>query len=139
MTQKILVVEDDPISQRLMVETLQRGHYEVITASNGLEGVKKAQREGPDLVVLDVMLPGIDGFEICYRLRASSQTAQLPILMVSAKSDQIDKETGLKVGADDYMTKPILPKEVLDKIGALLAKKSGSREPEGSNRPPRAA
>jgi len=129
MTPKILVVEDDPISLRLMVETLQRGHYEVVTATNGLEGIKKARTQSPDMVVLDIMLPGIDGFEICYRLRADPKTAPLPVLMVSAKSDQIDKETGLKVGADDYLTKPILPMEVLGKIETLLAGKSARRKP----------
>ncbi len=123
MDKKILVIEDDPASLRLMMYTLQHEGYQVITAANGLEGLRKALKEKPDLLILDVMLPGIDGFEVCHRLRAESQTAHLPILMLSGKAQEIDKATGLKVGADDYITKPVTPSETASRVRALLAQK----------------
>jgi two-component system cell cycle response regulator len=98
----------------------------VITASNGLEGIRKAAKESPDLVILDVMLPGMDGFEICHRLRSEPATARLPILMFSAKAQEIDKNTGLKVGADDYLSKPAAPADILNHIEKLLAEKEHS-------------
>jgi len=103
--------------------SLRHEGYEVIAALNGLEGIRKAHNDRPDLVILDVMLPGMDGFEICHRLRAEPDTAQLPILMLSAKAQQIDKDTGLKVGADDYLPKPAAPAEIINRVEALLAKK----------------
>ena len=123
LKKKILVIEDDPGTLRLMVYTLQHEGYRVITAANGLEGLRKALKENLDLVVLDVMLPGVDGFEICHRLRAEPQTAQLPILMLSAKAQEVDKATGLKEGADYYLTKPVVPSEVISRVGILLAHK----------------
>jgi len=127
MNEKILVVEDDPGALRLAQYVLQYEGYEVLTATNGLVGLKKAQTEQPDLVVLDVMLPGIDGFEICHRLRANPQTAQLPILMLSAKAQAVDKTTGLKVGADDYLTKPADAAEIVRRVKKLLAEKATPR------------
>jgi len=123
LSKKILVIEDDPGSLRLIEYTLEQEGYQVLTAPNGLEGLRKALKENPDLVVLDVMLPGIDGFEICHRLRVEPQTAQLPILMLSAKSQEVDKATGLKEGADYYLTKPVVPSEVINRVGILLAHK----------------
>jgi two-component system, OmpR family, alkaline phosphatase synthesis response regulator PhoP len=129
MNNKILIIEDDPATSRLVDYSLRHHGYQVITATNGLEGVRKAQTEAPDLVILDVMLPGIDGYEICHRLRADAATAGLCILMFSAKAQEIDKETGLKVGADDYLTKPAAPAEIVARVERLLNKK---------NPPPRA-
>lgn len=103
--------------------SLRHEGYEVVSASNGLEGIRKAHNDRPDLIILDVMLPGMDGFEICHRLRAETATAQLPILMFSAKAQEIDKDTGLKVGADDYLPKPAAPAEIINRVEALLAKK----------------
>jgi two-component system alkaline phosphatase synthesis response regulator PhoP len=123
MEKKILVIEDDPATSRLVDYSLRHEGYQVITASNGLEGVRKALSESPDLVILDVMLPGMDGFEICHRLRSEPTTAHLPILMFSAKAQEIDKETGIKVGADDYLTKPAAPAEIVSRVEKLLAKK----------------
>lgn len=123
MEKKILVIEDDPATSRLVDYSLRHEGYQVITASNGLEGVRKALSEAPDLVILDVMLPGMDGFEICHRLRSEPTTANLPILMFSAKAQEIDKETGIKVGADDYLTKPAAPAEIVSRVEKLLAKK----------------
>lgn len=123
MEKKILVIEDDPATSRLVDYSLRHEGYQVITASNGLEGVRKALSESPDLIILDVMLPGMDGFEICHRLRSEPTTANLPILMFSAKAQEIDKETGIKVGADDYLTKPAAPAEIVSRVEKLLAKK----------------
>ena len=121
MNKKILVIEDDPIALRFTRYTLSQESYQVITAPNGLEGLRKAQAEKPDLIILDVMLPGIDGFEICHRLRAEPETARIPILMLTAKAQEADRQTGLKMGADDYLTKPALPAEIIRRVQALLA------------------
>jgi two-component system alkaline phosphatase synthesis response regulator PhoP len=121
MANRILIIEDDPAVLRAMSFMLEKEGYEVLTATNGLEGLNKAKGENPDLLILDVMLPGIDGFEICHRLRAESQTARLPILMLSAKGQAADKAMGLQVGANEYLTKPVERLVLLDKVKALLA------------------
>jgi DNA-binding response OmpR family regulator len=120
MAKRILIIEDDPAVLRAMSFMLEKEGYEVLTATNGLEGLTKAKGENPDLLILDVMLPGIDGFEICHRLRAESQTAQLPILMLSAKGQAADKAMGLQVGANEYLTKPVERLVLLGKVKALL-------------------
>jgi two-component system alkaline phosphatase synthesis response regulator PhoP len=132
MTKKILVIEDDPAISRLVDYSLRHEGYEVIAATNGLEGIRKANQEAPDLVILDVMLPGMDGFEICHQLRSEPETAGLPILMFSAKAQEIDRNTGLKVGADDYLPKPAAPAEIVNRVAKLLAKKE--RDVKGEER-----
>jgi DNA-binding response OmpR family regulator len=127
MNERILVIEDDLGALRLAQYVLQYEGYEVLTATNGLAGLKKAQSEQPDLVILDVMLPGVDGFEICHRLRAEPQTAQLPILMLSAKAQAVDLAMGLKVGADDYLSKPTDAAEIVRRVKKLLAGKAKHR------------
>ena len=127
MSKKILVIEDDDIALRLIDYTLRKEGHEVLLAKNGLEGISKAQSEEPDLVILDIMLPGIDGFEVCHRLRAEPQTAYLPILMLSGKAQETDKATGMKVGADDYVTKPVAPRELVSRIESLLARKTAAK------------
>ncbi len=124
MQKKILVIEDDPATSRLVDYSLRHEGYQVFTASNGLDGIRKAHNEIPDLIILDVMLPGIDGFEICHQLRSEPDTNKLPILMFSAKAQEIDKNTGLKVGADDYLSKPAAPADIVSHVEALLAKKT---------------
>jgi DNA-binding response OmpR family regulator len=126
MTKKILIIEDDPATQRLVDYSLKQEGYQVITASNGLDGIRKAIGLSPDLVILDIMLPGMDGFEICYRLKSEPATAQIPILMFSAKAQEIDKGTGKRVGADDYLTKPSAPSEIISHVEKLLAKRKGT-------------
>jgi DNA-binding response OmpR family regulator len=128
MEKKILIIEDDPATLRLVDYSLKQEGYQTITAANGLDGIRKALAEAPDLVILDVMLPGMDGFEICYRLRSEPATAQLPILMFSAKAQEIDKETGTRVGADDYLTKPSAPAEIVAHVEKLLSTKRVARE-----------
>lgn len=122
MGKKILVIEDDPAISRLVDYSLKHEGYDVTTASNGLEGIRKAHYEAPDLVILDVMLPGMDGFEICHQLKSESDTSKLPILMFSAKAQEVDKDTGLKVGADDYLPKPAAPADIVNRVEKLLQK-----------------
>ena len=117
---KILVIEDDPGASRLASYALEFEGYKVITAMNGLDGLKKAQNDGPDLIILDVMLPGIDGFEICRRLRTDEKYKDIPIIMLSAKVQESDKATGLKVGANEYLTKPIDPHDLITHVKNLL-------------------
>jgi two-component system alkaline phosphatase synthesis response regulator PhoP len=121
ISKKILIVEDDPSVLRATSYIMEKEGYEVLTAQNGLEGLKKARESNPDLLILDVMLPGIDGFEICYSLRGEPETADLPILMLSAKGQEVDKATGLKMGANDYLTKPVDRVVLLEKVASLLA------------------
>ena len=127
MAEKILVVEDDPAALRLVSYTLESADYQVTSAVNGVEGLRKAQQELPDLVVLDVMLPGIDGFEVCHRLRSNStaRPGRLPILMLTAKSQEADRAAGDKVGADLYLTKPAPPEEITAAVQSLLAQRGG--------------
>jgi DNA-binding response OmpR family regulator len=122
MSKKILIVEDDPSFSRAINHIIQKEGYDVITAANGLAGLRMAQEEKPDLLVLDVMLPGLDGFEICFRLRQAPLTAALPIIMLSAKGQDSDRTTGLGVGANEYLTKPVNRELLLEKITALLGK-----------------
>lgn len=126
MGKKILIIEDDPIATRLIEYILKQRGYQVLTASNGLEGLQVAQNEEPDLIVLNVMLPGIDGFEVCHRLRAEPQAAQPLILMLSGRAQQVDIANGLNMGADDYLTKPAAPSEIVSRVESLLARKAGA-------------
>jgi DNA-binding response OmpR family regulator len=123
IAKRILIVEDDLAVLRATSYILEKEGYEVLSAQNGLEGLKKAKDSNPDLLLLDVMLPGIDGFEICHSLRGESETANLPILMFSAKGQETDKATGLKVGADEYITKPVDREVLISKVAAWLSAK----------------
>jgi len=120
IAKKILFIDDEPGYTRAMTYALEKEGYEVISAANGLQALIKAQKGNPDLIILDVMLPGIDGFEVCSRLRNDPQTSHIPIIMVSAKGQDSDKSTGLKVGALDYLTKPVDNSALLGKIDVFL-------------------
>ena len=120
MARKILVVDDETVLLETIVYNLEQSGYQVVTASDGLSALDIANREFPDLIVLDIMLPGIDGLEVCRRLRREDRTATTPIIMLTAKGDEIDKVVGLEVGADDYVTKPFGRRELLARIRALL-------------------
>ena len=127
MGHKILVIEDDPSAARLVEYALEREGYEVVTAQNGVEGLRKVKEDGPDLVVLDVLLPGLDGFELCHRLRADPRTKDLPVLMLSGKVRETDRATGLKVGADEYLTKPADPGDLTSRVETLLARRNAEK------------
>jgi two-component system alkaline phosphatase synthesis response regulator PhoP len=123
---RVLVVDDDQKTVELVKLYLNRDGYRVLTAYDGDEALRKAREEHPDLIVLDLMLPGIGGLEVCRTLREESD---LPILMLTAKTTEQDKLTGLDLGADDYMTKPFSPKELAARVRALLRRIPGERGP----------
>ncbi len=122
MSQKILVVDDELAIVKLVGLMLQRRGYEIIAARSGDRALVKAQTENPDLVILDVMMPDMDGYEVCRRLRANPATAGLPIIMFTAKTMVDDKVAGFQAGADDYLTKPIHPEELVSRIEAVLSR-----------------
>jgi DNA-binding response OmpR family regulator len=114
---RILVVDDDTELQQLLGYVLRREGHDVSEAATGEDALRLAQRSAPDLVILDLMLPGIDGFTVCHRLRIARS---IPILMLTGRADEGDKIRGLDTGADDYLTKPVSPAELLARIRALL-------------------
>ncbi|MDY7079510.1 MAG: response regulator [Chloroflexota bacterium] len=121
MKPTILVIEDDPKSVRLVTLILHREGYQTVVATNGLQGLKIAQENPPDLILLDLMLPGMDGFEVLHRLRAEARTSDVPVIIISAKAQITDKQTAIKVGASAYLTKPYRRAELLPLIASLLS------------------
>ena len=128
MVERILIVDDDVDTLRLVGLMLQRQGYQVIAASNGSQGLTKAFEDRPDLILLDVMMPDMDGYEVTRRLRKNPATASIPILMFTAKTQLDDKVAGFEVGADDYLTKPTHPTELQAHVKSLLARAA----PKGS-------
>lgn len=117
---RILVVEDEKDILDLIAYNLEREGFRVDTALSGEEGLRKAKAEPPDLVVLDIMLPEMNGIDVCRSLRADQQTDKIPIIMLTAKNDDIDVVTGLEVGADDYVTKPFSPRVLVARIRSVI-------------------
>ncbi len=117
---KILVVDDEPNIVKLVSFILANNGYDVLEASSGAEGIKKAKAEKPDLIVLDVMMPKMDGFEAARKLRADKATSSIPILMLSSKAQFEDKMKGIDSGAMDYVTKPFDKQELLEKVQECL-------------------
>lgn len=126
---KLLVVEDDQILLETLEYNLAAEGYKVLKATSGFEALELARKEKPELVVLDVMLPGIDGFEVCRILRRESS---VPVLMLTARTAEIDRVVGLEVGADDYLTKPFSMRELLARVKALLRRVRLDREVHGT-------
>jgi DNA-binding response OmpR family regulator/cellulose biosynthesis protein BcsQ len=120
MAKKILIIEADPTALRLTEYTLKQRGHQVLTTCNGLEGIITAQKEAPDLIILDVMLPGIDGYEVCKRLRSGPQTAEIPILIISGKAREEDIAIGFRAGASDYLPKPATPSTIITHVERLL-------------------
>ncbi|HWO94238.1 MAG TPA: response regulator, partial [Dehalococcoidia bacterium] len=114
---RVLVVEDDETLRESLRYTLSRDGYEVVAAADGPAGLRVAREDEPDLVILDLMLPGLDGLEVCRQIRRSSQ---VPILMLTAKREEVDRVVGLEIGADDYVAKPFSMRELLARVRALL-------------------
>lgn len=117
---KILVVEDEPDIRKLVQYNLAQERFKVLEAENGEEALKLVQRDRPNLVILDLMLPGLSGLELCRILRDRTDTAQVPILMLTAKAGEADKIVGLEMGADDYLAKPFSPRELVARVRAIL-------------------
>jgi len=120
MKQKILVVDDEPEAVELVEFNLKQAGFDVTTAADGAEALKKAKANLPALMVLDLMLPEIDGLEVCKLLRRDAATVKIPILMLTAKAAEIDRVLGLELGADDYVTKPFSPRELVLRVKKLL-------------------
>jgi DNA-binding response OmpR family regulator len=117
MSEKILIVEDETALQETLAYNLQKQGYEVEIAGTGPAGIQSARSSHPDLILLDIMLPGMDGFEVCRILRQEMNT---PVLMLTARDDEIDRVVGLEVGADDYLTKPFSMRELMARVKAML-------------------
>ncbi|MFQ5610751.1 MAG: response regulator [Anaerolineae bacterium] len=127
----ILVVDDDPTALKILGLALQNAGYRVILASHGQEALQKAGRQKPDLIILDVMMPEMDGYEVCRRLRQNPTTQRTPVIMLTAKSLVEDKVEGFEAGADDYVTKPVVPAELLARVRAQLLRSQASTRPRG--------
>lgn len=121
MTQSVLVVDDEPMARTLLRLMLVRAGFQVSEAEDGYDALDKVQRSKPDLVLLDVMMPGIDGFTVCETLRSKTDTSALPVIMLSAKTDLHSINRGLQVGATRYLTKPISPDELARQVRDVLA------------------
>jgi len=117
---RLLVVEDDPDISMLLAHSLGRAGFAVETLSSGTEVLAEARRRTPDLILLDLMLPGLDGLEVCRALRADPATAAMPVIMLTARAEESDRIVGLELGADDYIIKPFSPNEVVARVRALL-------------------
>lgn len=130
---KILLIEDELLIQELVTFNMEHEGYTVKIAGDGKSGLEMVSTEMPDLILLDLMLPELDGYEVCKAIRGNKETAHLPIIMLSARDDVVDKVVGLELGADDYITKPFSPRELLARVKARL------REDKRNNAPPKAA
>ena len=131
MSQHLLIIEDDERLARMVVEYLSQSGYQVSHAGDGRSGLGALQAGAPDLLILDLMLPDMDGLEICRRVRAlPGAAAQVPVLMLTAKGDPMDRIIGLEMGADDYLPKPFEPRELLARIRAVLRRRGGGQAPE---------
>jgi DNA-binding response OmpR family regulator len=132
--QTVLVVEDDPDLRDLLVYHLQREAFAVHAVGDGEKAVQHALRQRPDLVLLDLMLPGMDGLEVCRRLRAEEGSPHVPVIMVTAKGGETDVVLGLEMGADDYITKPFSPRELVARVRALLRRQDREKKSQERKR-----
>ncbi|WP_048760872.1 MtrAB system response regulator MtrA [Corynebacterium vitaeruminis] len=123
MSSKILVVDDDPAIAEMLTMVMEREGFDTVVVDDGLEAVKAAERENPDLILLDLMLPGMGGVDVCRNVR---ETSAVPIIMLTAKTDTVDVVLGLESGADDYVTKPFKPKELVARVRARLRRQEDS-------------
>lgn len=120
MTWSVLVVDDEPMARTLLRLMLVRAGFEVVEAEDGFDALEKLKVDAPDIMILDVMMPGMDGFTVCQTVRADSESNDLPIIMLSAKTDLESVNKGLRVGADKYLTKPISPEELTREVQDML-------------------
>ena len=125
---KIQIIEDERDIVEMVEYNLKEEGYDVISSFDGQKGIEQARKEKPDLIILDLMLPSIDGFEVCKVLKGQQSTAHIPIIILSAKSRETDKVVGLELGADDYVTKPFSPRELIARIKVVLRRRS-EKEP----------
>lgn len=128
--EKILIVDDEEHIIELLKFNLLNSGYEVLTANNGVDAVKIAKAEKPNLLLLDLMLPGIDGFDVCKEIKRNNEMKNTTIIMLTAKGEELDKILGLELGADDYITKPFSVRELLARVKAVLRRSNSFNEPE---------
>lgn len=128
---KLLIIEDDRSLIEVLKYNLDQAGYSVMVAQDGQDGLNQARLQLPDLILLDVMIPVVDGIEVCKRLRANPDTAEIPVLMLTAKSEESDQLIGFSVGADDYVVKPFSVKILLQRIKALIRRKAAAQEAGG--------
>ncbi len=133
---RILVVDDEPCILQLVSFNLEKAGYKVESCEDGLIAMNKIISDPPDLLVLDLMLPGMDGLEVCKNVRQLENTRTLPIIMLTAKVEEIDRVVGLEIGADDYMTKPFSPRELVARIKSLLRRTQGILEESTATQKP---
>jgi len=126
MAKTILVVDDEPDLVEVVRYNLEQAHYRVVTATSGSAALKQARKANPDLIVLDIMLPDLFGTEVCRTLRTDPRTRAIPIIFLSAKGEEVDRIVGLELGADDYLTKPFSPRELVLRISAILRRATTS-------------
>ena len=126
----ILVIDDEKDLIELVRYNLEKEGYDAIAASDGQSGLEIAQRHKLDLIVLDLMMPGMDGLEVCRRLRSDARTGRVPLIMLTAKATEADRIVGLELGADDYITKPFSPRELVARVKAILRRTASHAEPE---------
>jgi two-component system phosphate regulon response regulator PhoB len=131
MNSTVLIIEDERDLAQLIAYNLQQEGYRTKVCGDGEEGYEKALRETPELIILDLMLPKMNGLEVCRKLRSHPQGKNLPVLMLTAKGEEIDRVVGFEVGADDYMVKPFSPRELVLRVKAIL-KRTGDEKGEGS-------
>jgi two-component system, OmpR family, alkaline phosphatase synthesis response regulator PhoP len=124
---RILVVDDEIYIVHILDFSLGMEGYEVITALDGEQALEKARAEKPDLIVLDIMMPKLDGYETCKILKADAETKEIPVILLSAKGRNVDQKIGFEVGADDYITKPFSPRKLVERINAILGQSSSQR------------
>ncbi|HXS81998.1 MAG TPA: response regulator [Methylomirabilota bacterium] len=117
---RILVVDDEIYIVHILDFSLGMEGYEVLTALDGEQALEKARTEKPDLIVLDIMMPKLDGYETCKRLKADPEVKDVPVILLSAKGRNVDQKVGFEVGADDYITKPFSPRKLVERINAIL-------------------
>ena len=127
MSWSVLVVDDEPMARTLLRLMLVRAGFEVVEAEDGYDALDKLKEDEPDVMILDVMMPGIDGFRVCETVRAAPSTSNLPIIMLSAKTDLESVNRGLRLGANKYLTKPISPEELTRQVRDVLQENSNSR------------
>ncbi len=130
MAQTVLIIDDEPELLKLLDYNLTKSGYLALSAKDGPAGLEMARKHAPDLVILDVMMPGMDGWEVCKKLRQDPATASIPLIMLTAKAEEADRVLGLELGADDYLTKPFGVRELLARVKALLRR--AEVKPEGA-------
>jgi two-component system phosphate regulon response regulator PhoB len=129
MPETILIVDDEQDVLDLLVYNLQKAGHRILTARDGAAALQKVRDGTPSLIILDLMLPQLDGTEVCRQLKADSKTAHIPIIMLTAKAEEVDRVVGLELGADDYVTKPFSPREMVLRVKTVLRRASGKTAP----------